>query len=44
MRKAREEAYWKMMFEQERLLDAGKSTKEEFERATMEWLRKHPAP
>lgn len=44
MRKEREEAYWEMMFEQERLLDIGRSTKEDFEKATMEWLRKHPAP
>lgn len=44
MRKEREEAYWEMMFEQERLLDSGRSTKEGFEKATMEWLRKHLAP
>lgn len=44
MRKARDEAYWEMMFEQERLLKQGKSTKEGFEKATMEWLRKYPAP
>lgn len=44
MRKARDEAYWEMMFEQERLLKQGKSTKEGFEKATMEWLQKYPAP
>jgi hypothetical protein len=44
MRRERDDAYWRMMFEQERLLRAGRSTKEGFEKATMEWLRKYPAP
>jgi hypothetical protein len=44
MRKERDEAYWEMMFEQDRLLGTGMSTKEGFEKATIEWLRKYPAP
>lgn len=44
MRKERDEAYWEMMFEQERLLAADRSTREGFERATTEWLKKYPAP
>jgi hypothetical protein len=44
MRKERDEAYWEMMFEQDQLLGTGMSTKEGFEKATIEWLRKYPAP
>lgn len=44
MRKERDKAYWEMMFEQDRLLETGRSTKEGFDKATTEWLRKYPAP
>lgn len=44
MRKARDTAYWEMVFEQQRLLETGESTREGFEKATMEWMRKYPAP
>jgi hypothetical protein len=44
MRKERKEAYWEMMFEQGRMLETGRSTKEGFENATIEWMRKYPAP
>lgn len=44
MRAERDAAYWAMMYEQERLLETGRGTREGLERATMEWLRKYPAP
>ena len=44
MRRERDEAYWEMMFVQDRLLGTGRYTKEGFEKATIEWLRKYPAP
>jgi len=44
MRKERDEEYWKMVFQQDRLLETGRSTKEGFEKATIEWMRKYPAP
>ena len=44
MRREREKAYHEMIEEQCRRKKSGEWSREEFERATVEWLKKYPAP